>query len=157
MNNHEMSGLVGRTIEAIYVGDDVLCIDTDRGALGWRTEADCCSETWFADIIGTDTLIGGKVMSVADGTPPPDYNVEDGRGRQECDDAYSVYIETDRGVGIVIYRNSSNGYYGGSLRVMPTGEVEQGGFGGLSRAVKLPEGLWPVLSDWSAPKQEITP
>lgn len=43
------------------------------------------------------------------------YNVDDGRTRQKYDEAYGYKIFTDKGQADIIFRNSSNGYYGGSL------------------------------------------
>jgi hypothetical protein len=108
-----MKELIGREIQAIYVerGEQRIVFETNIGPLAYETEGDCCSETWFADIMGVDALLDGSVYTVEDvDLPDPD----DGRSRQEEDSAYGVRITTDRGVGDIVYRNSSNGYYGGS-------------------------------------------
>ena len=111
-----MKELVGKTIQGVRVSEDqhVLMFDTDNGVVAYETYGDCCSETWFADITGFAALIGGTVRS-AEEIPLPEYNVEDGRGRQESDEAYGVKIITDKGYADIVYRNSSNGYYGGSI------------------------------------------
>jgi hypothetical protein len=76
------------------------------------TYADCCSETWFADILGAKSSLG-KVTKVE---PRFSKAIEgDGRSRQEYDVEYGFKIKTLRGDIDVAYRNSSNGYYGGSL------------------------------------------
>jgi hypothetical protein len=46
-----------------------------------------------------------------------DVNAEDGLCRQEYDQVYGYCLVTDGGVCEIVYRNSSNGYYGGFLRV----------------------------------------
>jgi len=108
-----MKTLTGHTIRAIHVerGEHRIIFETNSGRLAYETEGDCCSETWFADIVGVSALLGGEVRLVnSTGLP----NVEDGRNRDEVDEFYGVKITTDLGVADIIYRNSSNGYYGGS-------------------------------------------
>lgn len=108
-----MKTLVGHTIRAIHMqkGESRIIFETNGGRLAFETDGDCCSETWFADIVGVGALIGGEVRTVDSiGLPTP----EDERTRQEIDEAYGIKITTDQGVADIIYRNSSNGYYGGS-------------------------------------------
>ena len=111
-----MKELLGKKIISLYIGEDEhsLIFKTNEGLFGYSAVGDCCSESWFSDITGVDALIGGTVSEVMyismDG-----YNVEDGRGRQEEDDAYGIKIVTDKGMSSIVYRNSSNGYYGGYL------------------------------------------
>lgn len=115
--------LIGRTITSIQVdnGQHYLVFKTD--APFWETFAyeavgDCCSESWFAEFLGVDTLLNQKVLSVQN-IELPDYNVEDGRGRQEEDRVYGYRFTTARGYADLIFRNSSNGYYGGDLELLP--------------------------------------
>lgn len=111
-----MKKLLCKKIISLYIGEDErsLIFKTNEGLFGYFAEGDCCSESWFADITGVDALINGTVSEVGyismDG-----YNVEDGRGRQLSDEAYGIKITTDKGVSRIVYRNSSNGYYGGYL------------------------------------------
>lgn len=109
-----MKELVGKKINGLFVNSDqsLLVFDTDGGDVAYRTWGDCCSETWFADIVGVPALLGGIVAS-ADDVEMAD--VEDGRTRQEYDHLYGVKIKTDKGYADIVYRNSSNGYYGGSI------------------------------------------
>lgn len=110
-----MNELIGNKIDGLWmIGQHTLVFDTRRGPLGYVTDGECCSETWFADIIGVDCLLGGTVVSVED-LPLDDYNTDDGRGTQEVDRAYGHKITTEKGSCDVVYRNSSNGYYGGSI------------------------------------------
>lgn len=111
-----MDELIGKRILDIQIADStgypesVLIFDTDQGAVAFEVHADCCSETWFADITGVDALRNHTVASVEDiGLPEP----RDDRTRQEYDSAYGVKITTEHGVADIVYRNSSNGYYGG--------------------------------------------
>ena len=93
---------------------------------------DCCSETWFADITGVGALIGGTVR--ADEVSMDGYNVEDSRtGRN----ATNLRLQTDHRQGLRrhCFRNSSNGYYGGSIELLKR---------------ELPEGMIAITDDWQA-------
>jgi hypothetical protein len=103
----------GATVEALWVSNDgehEMRIVTDKGTLSLPTEGDCCSESWWADAFGVRQLLGAVITSVNDIDMP---EVTDDRSRQECDQAYGIQITTDRGVCDLVFRNSSNGYYGG--------------------------------------------
>jgi hypothetical protein len=107
------NALIGKRIDRVLVSEneDYLVFETDAGDVVWETYSDCCSETWFADITGVNALLGGRVASVECADLP---SVEDGRTRQESDSFYGMKITTDKGNADIIYRNSSNGYYGGN-------------------------------------------
>lgn len=116
-----MQELKGRVVKRVLVGpaEHVLVFETDQGPISYETYGDCCSETWFADIVGVKELIGATVKDVED--IPLHENClfeeysQDGRSRQESDAFYGVRLITTRGDTNIIYRNSSNGYYGGSI------------------------------------------
>lgn len=110
--------LIGRKIKSLKLssGESYLLFDTDEDQILWEAEGDCCSESWFADIINFAALIDGTVISVED-IDLPDAFVqkasEDNRCRQLHDNFYGIRIATDLGICDIVYRNSSNGYYGG--------------------------------------------
>ena len=91
-------------------GDKVLYLE----AVG-----DCCSETWFADIVGINNLLTGSVYDKVIGIEILRFpeEVSDARGRQDVDEVYGVRLRTCKGDCDIIYRNSSNGYYGGTVEV----------------------------------------
>lgn len=107
--------LVGRKVLKLFVGprEESLYFELDDGKVLYvDTEADCCSETWFADIVGVQALLGWEIRSVEE------MNVlggDDTRTRQEYDRYYGFKITTMYGQCDFIYRNSSNGYYGGGI------------------------------------------
>jgi len=112
-----MKELIGKTIRQILVSNDqqILVFFCDyRNFVAYEADGDCCSESWFADITGVEALIHCKVESVEE-MPMEGYNVEDGRCRQDSDEAYGYKIKTNRGYADIVFRNSSNGYYGGTL------------------------------------------
>lgn len=115
MSENWLDALKGREVLGLDVSPDEAALRF-RCAAGvnvvWETEADCCSETWWADGFELNSL-RGAVVTEAETVDLADYNVEDGRTRQEEDEVYGVRIRTDRGVTTLAFRNSSNGYYGG--------------------------------------------
>lgn len=131
-----MKELIGVKIFGLRINEDqsILVFDTDRGAIAYEVWGDCCSETWFADITGVAALIGGNVRAVED-VNMDGYNTLDGRTRQEYDLAYGVKLTTDKGYADIVFRNSSNGFYGGDIELL-RGD--------------LPEGLTAITDDWSA-------
>jgi len=131
-----MKELIGKTIESLAVSPrgDYLLFRTTTRDVGYVTSGDCCSETWFADILGVEALLGERVTQVEE-VNLPDYNADDGRCRQDVDSVYCYKITTGKGRTDVIFRNSSNGYYGGEIEL--TKEKE-------------PEGMIEITKDWSS-------
>jgi hypothetical protein len=111
-----LNHLVGTKIQSIKVSNDneQLIITTDKNILGIDTYGDCCSETWFSDILGVKFLINATV-SLVESVSMDGYNVDDGRCKQLIDEVYGYKITTNKGNADIIFRNSSNGYYGGGL------------------------------------------
>lgn len=115
------------------VGKEVVAVDVARAeralrfrcgdgtTVVWEAEADCCSETWWADGFSLNAL-RGAVVREAGSVELPDYDVNDGRGRQEDDEVYGVRIATDKGEAKLAFRNSSNGYYGGWAALAEDGD-----------------------------------
>src|SRR5689334_11489147 len=111
-----MKEIIGKKIVGLQVSDGERCLSfvaTD-GRVTYHAVGDCCSESWFADIIGVQALIGGTVISV-DEVDLPQPDPSDGRSRQESDSLYGYKITTDKGFVDIAFRCSSNGYYGGWL------------------------------------------
>lgn len=136
MYTDEISKLLGQTVQGLCVNNDqseLYLINQWGHAIRITTYACCCSETWFADITSPENLDGEiKGIRLLD-LPDP----TDDRSRQESDSAYGFVLSTDKGDCTIVYRNSSNGYYGGSI-----GTVEY--------CKELPEGLTKITADWSA-------
>ena len=112
-----MKELKNQTIRKIYLdnkGQHYLVFITDERSFVYYVDADCCSESWFADIVGVDSLLNEMVTNV-EKVGMDGYNVNDGRGRQEFDQAYGFNLITQKGKTNIVFRNSSNGYYGGWL------------------------------------------
>jgi hypothetical protein len=101
------------------------------------TKADCCSETWFADIIGVSSLLDELITGVS---ILPDTFPDDDRSRQSYDTAYGFTLSTQKGVTTIAYRNSSNGYYGGDCTALVTLNYNKDNLRGFKKITK----------DWSA-------
>lgn len=126
---NELTNKIVRKIELDLNNQHYLKFTTNEGELIYRTEGDCCSETWFADIVGINSLLNSKINKVekikTEQVKDSDaeygqwsikgYNLNDGRCRQDYDQIYGYKIHTNKGITDIIFRNSSNGYYGGSI------------------------------------------
>ena len=150
-----MEHLIGHIIRALYVapGEEQLAFVTDTATITYGVDADCCSETWFADVLGVNALLGAHVTAVADLELPAGYDAQnDGRTRQEEDDVYGHTIVTDRGRCTIIYRNSSNGYYGGRLTgpcVVEAPLIPEGWRRAID-GIEAPLAWRRITDDWSA-------
>lgn len=106
--------LVGKVVTAVYITDDKLALKfelADAEPVIVLIDGDCCSSTWIEQVTFPNNMLG-IVQSVEHldmpdlGQPADDYEVIE---------YYGCKIVTDKGHGVIDYRNSSNGYYGGTL------------------------------------------
>lgn len=110
---------------------------------------DCCSESWFAEIINFKNLLG-YVESV-EILELSNYNTKDGKCRQEYDSVYGYKITTQYGSGQIIFRNSSNGYYGGELKTHAENTEPELTDYDCAKGYKKKNIPWKTLTDdWSA-------
>ncbi len=113
----DLNRLVGNTIEKALIsksGDTLFFVTEDEEIFEFALDSDCCSETWFSDIDGVANLLGRRILEASEVDVP---HVTDGRCRQEHDVFYGIKIKTTAGYVDLVFRNSSNGYYGGSCTV----------------------------------------
>ena len=127
--------LLGAYVREIYVNSDQseMYIDTIDGTICLEAHGDCCSETWFADFVGVEAFLCSTILLVE---RLPTREADDNRTRQQVDEVYGYRFRTANGDSTLVFRNSSNGYYGGSLDVK---EIEA-----------MPTGLTQIIADWSA-------
>lgn len=114
-----MKELEGKVVTGLAVSAcaSYLRFELRGGArLCYQADGDCCSESWFADIVGVGALLGSEVRKVVE-LDLGGYDIKDGRCKQEEDLAYGHQLQTPKGRVDIIFRNSSNGYYGGSLMI----------------------------------------
>jgi hypothetical protein len=111
-----MKELIGHKILDIEVGDNEISLrfTTDKNTIIYNACGDCCSESWFGEIISLDNLINHTIAQVEILSLP---QYQDGHTRQEFDRIYGFGIATEAGHSNIIFRNSSNGYYGGSCEL----------------------------------------
>jgi hypothetical protein len=123
MKKSKMENLIGCRIREIWISDDqhYICFAADGENVNYKAVGDCCSESWFADLINVPALLNGKVLSIEEIDMPEDG--DDGRTRQEHDEVYGYKINTDRGSGKVIFRCSSNGFYGGWIETATDDDI----------------------------------
>lgn len=115
--NKELAGKMLIALEIDLDRQHYARLVTDDGVYVIYAEGDCCSESWFADALYVPRKLPVKLSSI-EGVRLPD-PPNDGRTRQEYDQAYSVRIHHDglEGSTELVFRNSSNGYYGGWFSV----------------------------------------
>lgn len=117
-----MIELVGKKILDVEVGNSeglirFTCADSSQ--LVYICEGDCCSETWFSEILNLDFLVNHTVSEVRELDMP---SYDDGNTRQQYDELYGYKIATEAGHCTIVFRNSSNGYYRGSCSLMGSDE-----------------------------------
>lgn len=120
-----MKQLIGKTIGAVYVSDCrsyIRFVDTESNNYDYHMYGDCCSESWIEHQSGLTNLVGKTVTEVEERTLG-----EVAATRQEVDVLYSITITAPEmwEPAIIEFRNSSNGYYGGSVEyVAGPGELD---------------------------------
>lgn len=103
--------LVGKTLTKVELASDKKAIrfTVDGEVIVAKCDADCCSETWIESVEMPAGGLPAKVMEAVGLDLPEQWN--DGDLLQ----FYGLKLTTDKGDFVLDYRNSSNGYYGGSL------------------------------------------
>jgi hypothetical protein len=112
--------LIGKTVTEIRINETncMLYFRTSDGVIKWEAFGDCCSHSWFNDILIIPNLIGHQVMSVEDLG-----DIESFDQGYDLIQVYGYRIVTANGFTEVIFRNESNGYYGGYLEEEVVNEV----------------------------------
>ena len=121
--NSGVEDLRGKLISGVAVGDSVICFRCKDGDQLYLVDGDCCSESWFADLWDIQNLIGGTVISIKE-MPQSRYEVDEERCRQCEDSVYGIELYTEKGMATIIYRNSSNGYYGGWIEKFNSNKID---------------------------------
>lgn len=115
-----MKNFVGKRVLEIRINQvgDQLALLTDQDETLWVVAtSDCCSESFFNDVLGIRNLIGEEITKVEERELPHltyDDPVTDDRTL-----FYSLVISTRIGYCDIIFRNESNGYYTGSFAYEP--------------------------------------
>lgn len=108
--------ILGRTITKVETNADhyVFRFTFETGdPIELYVYGDCCSQSWVEHITGAAALVGASIIGVEEkdlGAAPATY--------QEYDQKYSTILKLSNAQQFEIeYRNSSNGYYGGSIDI----------------------------------------
>lgn len=117
---------------------DNIQFGTDSGPIAYVSSGDCCSTSFFSEIFGADKIIGKKVTDVKkieleEGEAPKGIASEDAN-----EQVYGIRIYAGEDACTIIFRNHSNGYYGGYIDSgTPMKDSEKK--------------VWNIKIDWSAP------
>jgi hypothetical protein len=112
------NALVGQTVVALWLSSDREAIRftlADGRDVVAYCDADCCSHTWIEDVLDPDVVLGTVTRAEAIELPEQLQAATKTENYEEEMAYYGFAIETERGRCTIAYRNSSNGYYGGSL------------------------------------------
>ncbi len=136
MNYKNEQIIVGKTIHEVWIKKDgsylVLVGDVP---FFFYSDGDCCSHTWIHEINGRDALRGSAVTAVENKGIELPGDIDD-RDNCECIQSYCMTITTAKGRCDIIYRNESNGYYGGDLEYI---DFDEKGYGILEHLTILEE------------------
>ena len=124
-----MKELLGKTVKEVYISDcsrQLKFVTDEYTDIYYSAYGDCCSQSYFEEINGFHALIGNKVNKVTSSDLPGN-----NAPLHENDDIknYSETLVTDKGYTDFIYRNYSNGYYGGSCDYQKEEPYTQSGKG----------------------------
>lgn len=118
--------LKGATINEVWVSEDRLVFVTDKGNVAYVVYGDCCSYSYFHDIVGVDKLLfNGPVLELNSIELGSDFQPDDNENGEYYNDYIQVYgyeIVTEHPLfgdqtTVIAFRNSSNGYYGGWMEL----------------------------------------
>ena len=111
--------LIGRQVTKVEVSPDreKITFTTTTGNVVLSVYSDCCSYTWIEEISDLPALFG--TISEVNNLDMPDLGSLSTQYCPAPDEVqyYGLQIITEHGRCTIDYRNSSNGYYGGSLDV----------------------------------------
>lgn len=143
-----MKEVFGKVIKSVYMDEDsqylVLISDFDD-YLVYKAEGDCCSSSWFESINNIESLINQKVIGIEEN---PESIRED--EQDDCLRVYGYTLKTSQGYVDVEFRNSSNGYYGGSCELVEGAELIYPSVEGFEKAPEhhYPNGGKPMIPEF---------
>ena len=114
MYESDFAHLTGKRVASVFrneAKDHIRFIIDDGSEVHYSAEGDCCSTSWIEHISGVCFLVGALVLAIEPGAEVPSTSDDE----HECLQYYNYNIKTDKGTCAIEMRNSSNGYYGGSI------------------------------------------
>lgn len=125
MSNDMASDMVGARISAVYWSEEHLTFQADDGQLfGFTVFGDCCSHSYFHDLIGLEKLLAGTVIKFDPISLAMSDRVGDDNDSDEYVQKYGYRVVTKHPTfgpvtTVFSFRNASNGYYGGWMERGP--------------------------------------
>lgn len=121
----DFDDFVGKTVTKLEIGDDggfIRFTFSDGDVATYNAYGDCCSTTWINDLNGVKSLLGQEIITHERGITDDDDDDDDEDIEEEDDwgqviQRYAERFRTASGYFDILYRNESNGYYGGSLEL----------------------------------------
>lgn len=113
-----MNELVGKSILRLEMSEnnDYLLFHTNEGSFMYACYGDCCSESWINHIADVRNLFNGAVTKIE---TSEDFATPATRQESEYMSFFRVFTAQQGGrwedCAVFEFRNSSNGYYSGSL------------------------------------------
>lgn len=114
--------MIGRKIASIEIRGgktQIVFKFSDGHVRTFDVKGGCCSQSWIEHLefpTNIITVVGGTVIRVRDSAPiTQNHNDHDHQYRGHRKQVYNTVVSTDLGDIVIEYRNSSNGFYGGSL------------------------------------------
>ncbi len=110
--------LIGKTITEVLISEDGAAIKfvvLGGEPIVARADGDCCSQSWIEDMQGVDQIINSPIVAVEEVGDMPEVAGNRYDHYEEEMAYYGCKITSGKGYALIDYRNSSNGYYGGSL------------------------------------------
>ena len=115
-----LENLVGHNIVKVEQTEERMIFTNDQGIrLIYEVEGDCCSYSYFHDIVGEEKLIeNGPVVSVGEIELHPSTILDSPRDEVVRCYGYEIVTESPKWgeqTTVFSFRNDSNGYYGGDM------------------------------------------
>lgn len=122
--NEANKKLEGQRIKQINIDESAGClyITTDKAIHKFHVESDCCSYSYFYEINNINQMLTWISKDIEE-IDMPEVPEQD---EYTCTLAYGYKINTEGGYGLIVFRNDSNGYYGGWMKYVGTVDEAQG-------------------------------
>lgn len=112
--------IIGKSVKSVRMDSDyAILLFTDGSYQTFEVEGDCCSYSYFTDFVGVANLIAGApIGAVTKVDPGIEAAHRPDEDNDECIQVYGYkFLLTDGSSATLVFRNSSNGYYGGWMEL----------------------------------------
>lgn len=120
-----MKELVGKHIVKVNINSErtlLHFLTKDGESFFYGTAGDCCSKSWYEHFSGIDYLLNSTIVSIED-VDMSSLNIGN-HPEHDYLQVYGIKIKTNKGYADIEFRNSSNGYYGGSIERIDPRSIE---------------------------------